>query len=41
MTAPSRPDTSRDLFFMTSPALWEAWPMLPRLRPTSSVVRES
>src|SRR4051794_39784411 len=34
MTAPAspRPATERDLFFMTSPALWDAWPMLPVVR---------
>src|SRR3954447_13227004 len=32
MTAPSRPDAGRDLLFMSTPALWPAWPMLPLVR---------
>jgi hypothetical protein len=34
MTAPvrPRPATERDLLFMTTPALWPAWPLLPVVR---------
>jgi hypothetical protein len=35
MTAPTDPPlagTDRDLFFMSTPALWAAWPMLPLVR---------
>src|SRR3954447_12494858 len=33
MSSTSRPDdTSRDLMFMSMPALWDTWPMLPVVR---------